>query len=220
MIKYEKSPKKIQLKATQYIIDNYDLEHLTLLEKQVARQMSVICGDLSILENIRFSESALEIALELLDDDYELLCDSETVVSALKSKYLKNEPVCLINKANVISQAKLKGLTRSMVAVDLWSTYLPESIVIIGSEPTALFRLLEILEKIEDEDKKPALVIATPVGFSGAQEAKQILWDNHEKLGIPCITLLGYRGGNDIAASVMNKLLQLHNTLTKQDKNN
>lgn len=211
MIKYEKSPKKIQLTSTAVVKDSYDLDRLNLFEKQIARQMSVISGDLSILDNIRFSENAVDKALEALDEDYDLLCDTETVVCGLKNKYLKNEPLCFINKANVVSQAKSKQLTRSMIAVDLWKPYLPESIIIIGAEPTALFRLLEILEELKDADssKKPALIIATPVGFSGAEEAKKMLLESSERLEIPCITLLGTRGGNDIAAATMNKLLQI-----------
>lgn len=211
MIKYNKDPNSLLKVAIEVVKEGYDLEHLNLLEKQIARQMSATCGDFSILENIRFSENAVNKALEAMDEDYELLCDTETVICGLKSKYLKNEPVCLINKANVISQAKSNKHTRSMTAVDLWKTYLPESIILIGAEPTALFRLLEILEKIKDNDSddKPAFIIATPVGFNGAEEAKQYLWDNCEKLGIPCITLLGSRGGNDLASSIMNKLLQI-----------
>ena len=44
--------------------------------------------------------------------------------------------------------------------------------VAIGNAPTALFRLLELL----DEDApRPALVLAFPVGFIGAAEAKEAL---------------------------------------------
>ncbi len=211
MIKYEKSPKKIQSISADFVKDNFDLEHFSFLEKRIARQIAISCGDLSILENIRFSENLIDQALEAMDEDYELLCDTPIVTSGLKEKYLKNEPICLINKANVISQAKSNKQTRSMLAVDLWKPYLPESIVLIGAEPTALFRLLEILEEIkeDDKDKKPALIIATPVGFTGAEEAKKYLWDNCEKLGVPCITLLGSRGGNDFASTIMNTLLQI-----------
>lgn len=211
MIKYEKSPQKIQSSSVEFVKDNFDLEHLSLPEKRIARQLAISCGDISILENIRFSEDVIDKALEAMDEDYELLCDTPIVISGLKNKYLKNEPICLVNKANIISQAKSNKQTRSMLAVDLWKPYLPESIILIGAEPTALFRLLEILEEIKDEDKdkKPALIIATPVGFTDAEEAKQYLWDNYEKLGIPCITLLGTRGGNDFASTIMNTLLQI-----------
>jgi len=211
MIKYEKSPKKIQAASTVFVKESYNLDRLNLFEKQIARQMSVVSGDLTILDNVRFSENAVDKALEALDEDYDLLCDNDTIICALKNKYLKDEPLCFINKANVISQAKSKQLTRSMLAVDLWKPYLPESIILIGEEPTALFRLLEILEELKNADssKKPALIIATPVGFTGAEESKKLLWDSSEKLEIPCITLLGTRGGNDIAAAIMNKLLQI-----------
>jgi len=211
MIKYEKSPQKIQSSSVEFVKDSFDLEHLSLPEKRIARQLAINCGDISILENIRFSEDVIDKALEAMDEDYELICDTPIVISGLKNKYLKNEPICLVNKANIISQAKSNKQTRSMLAVDLWKPFLPESIILIGAEPTALFRLLEILEEIkkEDKDKKPALIIATPVGFTGAEEAKQYLWDNCEKLGVPCITLLGARGGNDFASTIMNTLLQI-----------
>ncbi len=211
MIKYEKSPQKIQSSSIEFVKDNFDLEHLSLPEKRIGRQLAISCGDISILENIRFSEGIIDKALEAMDEDYELLCDTPMVISGLKNKYLKNEPICLVNKANIISQAKSNKQTRSMLAVDLWKPYLLESIILIGAEPTALFRLLEILEEIkeDDKDKKPALIIATPAGFTGAEEAKKYLWDNCEKLDILCITLLGTRGGNDFASTIMNTLLQI-----------
>jgi precorrin-8X/cobalt-precorrin-8 methylmutase len=222
MIKYETDPKKLRKKAYEHIRQHLPAEQLdqwSKAEQQIILRMIYACGDLSLLENIRISEGLVEQSLELLDDDYELLCDTEIVIAALKQNLLKHEPVCLINKASVISQAKANKQTRSMVAVDLWGNYLAGSIVIIGNEPTALFRLMEILEENhtdnseEDDQNKPALIIATPVGFSGAVEAKDYLWEYHERLGIPCITILGTRGGGVLAASALNALLNI-----KQDK--
>ncbi len=176
-------------------------------------------GDLSILENLRFSKAVVEKGLDALDNDYEILCDTETVICGLKQKYLKNEPVCFLNKANVISQAKSNKKTRSMTAVDLWKPYLPGSIILIGNESTALFRLLEISEEIKDkkESKKPALIIATPVGFTGVVESKQLLWDKHDELGIPCITLLGTRGSSNLTATAMNVLLKMQQANTDKE---
>ena len=212
MIKYETDPLKISQKSVELIKEHLSFDHLSEIEESIAIKMIQSCGDLNILENLRFSVTAIEAALDVLSDDFDLLCDTETVSCGLKTKYLKDEPICLMNKANVISQAKAKKQTRSMIAVDLWKPYLPGSIVLIGNESTALFRLLEILEEIDEDDneKKPALIIATPVGFVGAPEAKKCLWENHEKLGVPCITLLGTRGGSDLTATAINTLLQIH----------
>lgn len=211
MIKYETDPKKIRKKSFEVIREQVSLEHLNKLEQQIALCMMYACGDLSILENLRFSEGVVDLALETLDDDYELLCDTEVVIAALNQKRLQHEPVCLINKANVISQGKANKKTRSMIAVDLWKNYLPGSIVLIGNEATALLRLMENIEAIDngDVDKKPALIIATPVGFCGAAQSKDYLWENREALGIPCITLLGTRGGGMMAASIINTFLNM-----------
>ena len=218
MIKYETDPIKIKNASFDFIREqiSFDSRHLAFEklkkeEQQIAVEMMQASGDLSILENLRFSESVVDKALKVLDDDFDLLCDTETVICSLKQKYLKDEPISFINKANVISQAKSNKQTRSMTAVDLWKRYLSDSIILIGCEPTALFRLIEILEAQNDDDEHlPALIIATPSGFTGATEAKEYLWEHQEKLGIPCITLLGSRGSNNLAATVMNTLLKLH----------
>ena len=212
MIKYEVDPLKIREKSSGKIREQLSLDHLNELEQVIAIEMIQASGDLKILENLRFSDSVVDIALTVLEDDYDLLCDAEMIACGLKDKYLKDEPICLIKKANVISQAKAKKHTRSMTAVDLWKPYLDESIILIGDEPTALFRLIGILEEIKDEEspKKPALIIATPAGFTGATEAKDYLWRNHESLDVPCITLLGTRGSSGLCVRVMNALLKIY----------
>ena len=220
MIKYETDPIRIKNASFEIIREQISLscnsqhqyfDSLKKEEQEMAVEMIQASGDLSILENLRFSEAVIEKSLIALEEDYDLLCDTETVICGLKQKYLKDDPICFINKANVITQAKTNKNTRSMTAIDLWKRYLSDSIILIGSEPTALFRLMEILETLKkDQDEGlPALIIATPSGFTGALEAKQYLWEKQEKLGVPCITLLGTRGDNNLASTAMNNLLKL-----------
>ena len=209
MIKYESNPKKIRKKSLQHIHEQVSLDHLSENEQQIALRLLLACGDLSLVDNLRISEGAVEAGLEIQEDNYEILCDTEIVIGALQQKSLQHEPVCLINKAGVISQAKADKATRSMLAVEQWKNYLPGSIVLIGNEPTALLRLLEKIEENNDADKNPALIIATPVGFCGATPAKDYLWERHQKLEIPCITFLGTGGGGMMAATIMNTLLDI-----------
>ncbi len=214
MAKYEKNPLKIRKKYTQFVSDELNLAHLSELEQKVAIQMVQASGDLSILESLRFSEDVIDKALEILDDDFELLCDAENVICGVKQKYLKEEPICLIKKASVISQAKSNKQTRSMTAIDAWKPYLSGSIILIGNEPTALFRLLEIIKECDEEDR-PALIIAAPAGFVDASNAKQELWKKHQKLKVSCITLLGSAGGSDVTAAALNALLRIQSGLRK-----
>jgi precorrin-8X/cobalt-precorrin-8 methylmutase len=75
------------------------------------------------------------------------------------------------------------------------------SIVAIGNAPTALFRLLEMLD---EGAPKPALILGLPVGFVGAVESKLELANNNR--GVPFITLHGRRGGSAMAAAAVNAL--------------
>ena len=84
----------------------------------------------------------------------------------------ENEIVCTLDEPVVRDLAKRMDTTRSAAAVDLWRDRLAGAVVAIGNAPTALFRLLELLEK---GAPAPAAVIGVPVGFVGAAESKEAL---------------------------------------------
>jgi len=212
MLKYEKNPRVIQKLALKAVEENADLSHLNSLEKELAQQILIASGDMSIIEDLRISEGAIDKVFEAFEEGFDLLCDTDMVAAGIKNKYLNDDPICLINKASVISQAKSSKLSRSMVAVDLWKPYLTESVVVIGKESTALFRLIELLHETKNSDcqKKPVLIIAMPVGCFSAGESKEYLWEHHKELDIPCITVLGNRGGSDVATMTMNTLLKMY----------
>ena len=208
MIDYERCPKRIQQRSFDIVRSQVDLTHLNALEKQIAVRMIYACGDPSIINDLRFSQGAAESGLQSLKQQKQVICDVNLVVSALNKKLLPQSPLCFINKAEVVTQAKVKTHTRSMVAVDYWHQAISGSIVLIGNAPTALFRLMELLE--QGKINKPALIIAVPVGYTGAAESKQYLWEHHQALDVPCITLLGTRGSSALAATAMNALLSYH----------
>ncbi|HIO91400.1 MAG TPA: precorrin-8X methylmutase [Leucothrix mucor] len=212
MINFERCPKRIQQRSFEIVRELVDLEQFSEVEKQIAVRMIYACGDPSIIDDLRFSTGAAEAGLKSLNEQKQLICDVNLVISALNKKLLPHSPVCLINDKKVIAQAKQHAHTRSMVAVDYWHEVIADSIVLIGNAPTALFRLMELLEK--DEINKPALIIAVPVGYTGAAESKQYLWDHQQALDVPCITLLGTRGSSALAATAMNALLSYQHGVT------
>ena len=127
------------------------------------------------------------------------------VKQGVTKRMIQSEPLCFLNDTRTVEITKNSGETRSMAALQLWQEQLAGSVVIIGNAPTALFRLLEM---IEQGAPKPALIIGMPVGFVGAAESKQALWDVHEQLGVECITLLGRMGGSAVSAASCNALLR------------
>ena len=89
----------------------------------------------------------------------------------------------------------------AIAALELWRERLGGALVAIGNAPTALFRLLEMLEK---GAPKPAAIIGMPVGFVGAAESKDALAANHH--GVPYLVVGGRMGGSAMTAAAINAL--------------
>jgi precorrin-8X/cobalt-precorrin-8 methylmutase len=84
--------------------------------------------------------------------------------------------------------------------MDLWSERLGGALVAIGNAPTALFRLLELLDA---GAPMPAAVIGMPVGFVGAAESKEALIADGR---VPFVTVRGRKGGSAMTAAAINAL--------------
>ena len=93
------------------------------------------------------------------------------------------------------------GTTRSAAALELWRDRLDGAVVAIGNAPTALFRLLEMLEA---GAPKPAAILGIPVGFVGAAESKEALAAN--SYGVPYLIVRGRMGGSAMTAAAVNAL--------------
>ena len=112
-----------------------------------------------------------------------------------------NEVVCTLSDASVPALAAELGTTRTAAALELWRSQLEGSVVAVGNAPTALFRLLEL---IEQGAPRPAAVIGVPVGFIGAAESKAELAAHPS--GLEYLVVHGRRGGSAIAAAAVNAL--------------
>ena len=202
---YEINPQAIEQESFRQIRALTDLTDLTLAQQQVVMRIVHSVGMPEIASAVRFSANACESGIAALKQGAPILCDVEMVKQGITKRMINQPPLCYLNDERAVALAKASGETRSMAAVALWREQLAGSVVVIGNAPTALFRLLELIEQGAD---KPALIIGMPVGFVGAAESKQHLWDTHQGLGIECITLLGRQGGSAVTAASCNALLR------------
>lgn len=202
---YIQDPTKIEHESFRQIRELMALDHLSMPEQQVTMRIVHSCGVPEVSEYIRFSTNACEAALTALENKAAILCDVEMVKHGITKRMISRQPQCFLNDSRTTELAKSRGETRSMAALDLWAEHLEGSIVLIANAPTALFRLLEMLRSGAEQ---PAVIIGIPVGFVGAAESKNALWNQHSELGVECITLLGRQGGSAITASVLNALLR------------
>ena len=107
----------------------------------------------------------------------------------------------MLRDPRVPALAEKLGNTRSAAALDLWMDRLAGAVVAIGNAPTALFRLLEMLDA---GAPKPAVILGVPVGFVGAAESKDALAANPR--GVPYLIVRGRLGGSAMTAAAINAL--------------
>ena len=179
-----------------------DLSGLSPEEARVAVRVIHACGMVEITRDLRFGTGFAEAARAALLAGKPILCDSQMVAHGITRARLPagNEVICTLSDPQVPALAARIGNTRSAAALDLWGARLDGALVAIGNAPTALFRLLELLDA---GAPAPAAVIGMPVGFVGAAESKEALADYGK---VPFLIVRGRKGGSAMAVAAVNAL--------------
>jgi len=203
MIDYIRNGEEIYRQSFALIRQEAKLENLSSDLAQVAVRMIHACGMTDIVQDIEASPDAVKSGRGALNQGATILCDSQMVANGITRSRLpvNNEIICTLNHPQISEVSLSINNTRSAAALDFWKPYIAGSVVVIGNAPTALFRLLELLD---EGMAKPALILGFPVGFVGAKESKLELANNSR--GVPFITLHGRRGGSAIAVAAVNAL--------------
>ena len=179
-----------------------DLARFTREEEHVAVRMIHACGMVEIAAGLVFAQGAVAQARQALRQGAPILCDSKMLARGIIAARLPcaNEVVCTLDNPAVASLARKLGTTRSAAALEFWRDKLDGAIATIGNAPTALYRLLDMLDEIF---ARPACVIGMPVGFVGAAESKEALIADAR---VPFVTLKGRKGGSAMAAAALNAI--------------
>jgi precorrin-8X/cobalt-precorrin-8 methylmutase len=160
-------------------------------------------GMVGLEEFVHFSPDFAVNARAALESGAPILCDARMVSEGITRGRLPtgNEVICTLHDPEVPELAKAMGNTRSAAALELWRPHLAGAVVAIGNAPTALFHLLNMLE--DPTCPRPAAIIGCPVGFVGAMESKDALWDVQPA---PCVIVKGRLGGSAITVAAVNAL--------------
>ncbi len=207
MIDYLRDPDEIYRRSFAAIRAEAPLDGLPEDMAAIVVRLIHACGMTDIVSHLAYSPEAPARGRRALRSGAPVLADCRMVAEGIDRRHLPagNPVVCTLGEISA-EEARARGTTRSAVAVERWATRLEGALVAIGNAPTALFRLIEL---IEDGAPPPALVLAFPVGFIGAAEAKEALVERAAGLasgGLAHITLRGRRGGSALAAAAVNAL--------------
>jgi precorrin-8X/cobalt-precorrin-8 methylmutase len=178
------------------------LDRFTPDEERVAVRIIHACGMVEIADDIIFSPGMVAAAHAALKAGAPILCDSNMVAHGVTRERLpaNNAVVCTLAHPAVPGLAAKIGNTRSAAALELWRERMNGAVVAIGNAPTALFRLLELLDA---GAPRPAAIIGMPVGFVGAAESKEALRADGR---VPFVIVTGRKGGSAMAAASINAI--------------
>jgi len=180
-----------------------DLSRFSTDEADVAVRMIHACGQVDVAAHIVFGGNLVAAVRGALAAGAPIFCDAEMVAHGITRARLpaKNDVICTLNDPRTAALAANNATTRSAAALELWLDRLGGAIVAIGNAPTALFRLLDLLDA---GAPKPAAILGIPVGFVGAAESKAALAENPRS--VPFLIVRGRIGGSAMTAAAVNAL--------------
>lgn len=173
------------------------------LEEPIVKRCIHTSADFDYADNLVFSESAVENALEAIRNGASIVTDTRMAASGVNKRKLAEfggQVHCFMDHEDVAKEAKERGCTRAVVCMERGSKIEGPVIFAIGNAPTALIHLYEL---IREGKAAPVLVIGVPVGFVNVMESKELFIGSE----IPHIIAKGRKGGSNIAAAICNALI-------------
>ncbi len=171
----------------------------------VVRRVIHTTADFEYLHNLVITPDAIPSALAALKAGRGIITDTTMALAGIRKDLaarLGCSLTCHVADPQVADAASTIGCTRAVAAMQRACRENSNGIFVIGNAPTALF---ELLAQVRGAVCRPALVIALPVGFVGAEESKNALALGNFQ--IPFITNIGRKGGSNVVAAVMNALM-------------
>lgn len=184
------------------IIDREMGDHVfSPAEYEIVRRVIYATADFEYQSLIRFSERALQAGAAALAARTTIVVDVPMVQVGITPRIQETfaNPVYCSMEALTRPQ---KEKTKAAWGIQTLARRYPEGIFVVGQAQTGLTALVEL---IEAEEIKPALVIGTPSGFVDVDVAKDRLKDSL----IPHIRIEGRKGSAVVAAAIVNGLVDL-----------
>jgi precorrin-8X/cobalt-precorrin-8 methylmutase len=200
-------PQDIESLSFQIIDKESGSHEFNRREWSIVRRMIHTSADFEYMKSTCFSDDPdpVNVGIAAIRAGKNIVTDTQMARSGIRKTSVEEfggRVSCLISDREVAEKAKQEGVTRARMAVDMSMDTIENGIYAVGNAPTALLRLIEL---INDDKIKPALILGFPVGFVNAAESKDLLMETK----IPFITNKGRKGGSNIAASVVNALIIL-----------
>ena len=198
----------IFLESIKFIRSKLKNNKFNGIELKVLERLIHTSGDFDIQNHLKFSYRACEIAIKAIKCGAPILTDTEMASAAIKSMAKCTHGNNVFSVKRWIDKDIIESTTKTAYGLerawlDITKKYYGDKspIVIFGSAPTALEKLMDLLEV---DNTKPSLIVGMPVGFIGVEHAKNRLLNSKYQY----IVLESTKGGAAMAGATVNALLR------------
>ncbi|KAF1084500.1 Cobalt-precorrin-8X methylmutase [Sporotomaculum syntrophicum] len=199
------NPGDIEKRSFEMITEILGEKKFPPFHENIIKRVIHATADFEFAESMKISETAVAKAFEAIKSGCNIVTDTKMASVGINRKSIARfggQIVCYMDDEAVALEAKQRNVTRASVCMEKAAKDENNKIFALGNAPTALIRLVEL---IKEGAVAPALVIGVPVGFVNVVESKELL----KTAGVPYILSEGRKGGSNIAAAIVNAILQM-----------
>jgi len=193
----------MQRKSALKARHNTAMPYVTSEMAAIMEHVKAETGDEALAQGLHFSPTALTLVRRVMMTGGTIVCDTELALSDIDKQSahkLGVSTVCYIDDPQVLALAEQRRTTRAEVALDFALSKPGAKLLVVGSAPTALDRLLR---RHQADGVGDLVALAAPTGFASVVQLKERIWESD----IPSIVVRGKRGGTSAAVSIVNALM-------------
>jgi precorrin-8X/cobalt-precorrin-8 methylmutase len=168
-------------------------------EDRIMQRCVIATGDPEFAHLLRFNHDPVRAGIEAIGRRAPIFTDIRMAQVGITRQGHDCEVRCVLEAGSEIAEDT--GATRTSAGFMALEKELEGSIIVIGNAPSAALTVCRMVER----GLRPALIVATPVGFVNAAQSKEKV----RLLEVPSITCVGTRGGTPVAVAVMNELVEM-----------
>ncbi len=160
--------------------------------------------DHALAQSIYFGPTALTHIKRLLETGGSIITDTTLVANDIDASLIAGSEahiICYIDDPQVVFLAEQRHVTRAEVAVDCALTVPGPKLIVVGSAPAAINR---VLQRRQHEPMSDVCVLAAPTGFANVVQMKERLMDSD----LTSIVVRGKKGGVPATVTLMNAILR------------
>lgn len=170
----------------------------------ILREIAEETRDPALAQSIYFGPTALTHIKRLMEMGGSIIADTTLVANDIDMSLFGNSAakvVCFIDDPQVVALAEQKHITRAEVAVDYGLSLPGMKLMVVGSAPAAINRMIQRRQR---EPMSDVCVLAAPTGFASVIQLKERLMDSD----LSSIVVRGKKGGIPVTVAMLNAILR------------